>query len=126
MRSTTLSVKPLARIRSMSHARPTCPVEREQPLLGQRGEELDREERIARGLLVHQLGQRPHAARVRVQGHRRRAARHRRAERRKHDLLDSAAGLADRLQRPHQRVRGADLVVAVGADQQEVPHLRLR
>ncbi len=30
-------------------------VEREQPLFGQRREELDREERIAAGLLLHQL-----------------------------------------------------------------------
>jgi hypothetical protein len=31
-------------------------VEREQPLFGQRGKELDRKERIAAGLLLHQLG----------------------------------------------------------------------
>ncbi len=30
-------------------------IEREQPLFGQRGEELDREERIAAGLLLHEL-----------------------------------------------------------------------
>jgi hypothetical protein len=30
-------------------------VEREQLLFGQRGEELDRKERIASGLLLHQL-----------------------------------------------------------------------
>ena len=38
----------------------------------------------------------------------------------------SRSGLADRLERPQQRVRGADLVVPVGADQQQVPHLRVR
>ncbi|MGC2786900.1 MAG: hypothetical protein WA397_24340, partial [Roseiarcus sp.] len=44
-------------------------------------------------------------------------------ERGQHDLLDPCSGVADRLERPHQRVRGADLVVAVGADQQQAPHL---
>src|SRR6202011_2160925 len=33
---------------------------------------------------------------------------------------------ADRLQRPQKRVRGADLVVPVGADQQQVSHFRVR
>src|ERR1700716_233882 len=33
---------------------------------------------------------------------------------------------ADRLQRPQKRVRGTDLVVPVGADQQQVPHFRVR
>ena len=32
----------------------------------------------------------------------------------------------DRLQGPQQRVRGADLVVPVGADQQQVPYVRVR
>ena len=36
------------------------------------------------------------------------------------------SGFADRLQRPQQRVSGTDLVVPVGADQQQVPHLRVR
>ena len=34
-------------------------------------------------------------------------------------------GFADRLQRSQKRVRGVDLVVPVGADQQQVPHLRV-
>jgi len=42
-------------------------VEREQPLFGQRGEELDREERIAPGLLVHQLRERPRMLELAVQ-----------------------------------------------------------
>src|ERR1700676_5182197 len=48
------------------------------------------------------------------------------SERRKRDLLDPRSGFADRLQLPQQRVRGTDLVVAVGADQQQVPHFRVR
>ena len=46
-------------------------------------------------------------------------------EGRQHDLLHSRSGLADRLQRPHERVRRTDLVVAVGPDQHQVPHVRI-
>ena len=101
-------------------------VEREQPLFGQRREELDREERIAAGLLVHQLRQRPRALRLAMQGVGDEPADIVESERRQHDLLDPCAGVADRLERPHKRVRGADLVVPVGPDQQQVPHLRMR
>src|SRR5271166_4240521 len=37
----------------------------------------------------------------------------------------ACSGLTDRLQRPQERVRRADLVVPVGPDQQQVPHLRV-
>ncbi len=47
-------------------------------------------------------------------------------ERRQRNLLDSCSSFADRLERPQKRVRGIDLVVPVGADQQQVPHLRVR
>src|SRR3977135_3434572 len=47
-------------------------------------------------------------------------------ERRQHDLLHPRIDSADRLQRPQKRVRGADLVVTVGANQQQVPHLWMR
>ena len=36
------------------------------------------------------------------------------------------SGVANRLQRPQKRVRGADLVVSIGPDQKQVPHLRVR
>src|ERR1700687_2635094 len=36
------------------------------------------------------------------------------------------SGFADCLQRAQKRVRGTDLVVPVGADQQQVPHFRVR
>ena len=48
------------------------------------------------------------------------------SERRQHDLLDPRSGFADRAQCPQKRVRGTDLVVPVGADQQQVPHFRVR
>ena len=102
-------------------------VEREQPLLGQRGEELDREERIAAGLLVHQLRQRLRALRLAMQGIGDEPA----------DIVESESGAstisctrasASRIASSvrMQRVRRADLVVPVGADQQQVPHLRVR
>ena len=48
------------------------------------------------------------------------------SERRQHDFLHLASRTADRLERPQQRVRGADLVVPVGPDQQQMLHLRVR
>ena len=101
-------------------------VEREQPLFGQRREELDREEGIAAGLLVHQLRQRPRALRLAMQGVGDEPADIVEPEGCQHDLLDRRSSLADRLQRPRKRVRRADLVLPVGPDQQQVPHLRVR
>ncbi len=43
-------------------------IERKQPLLGQRGEELDGEEGIAGGLFLHQPGQGRGAVRRAMQG----------------------------------------------------------
>src|SRR6202163_243543 len=47
-------------------------------------------------------------------------------EGRQHDLPDRRSGFADRLQRPQKRMRRTDLVVPVGADQQQMPHLGVR
>ena len=47
-------------------------------------------------------------------------------ERRQHDLMHPRIGRADPLQSPQKRVSGTDLVVPVGADHQQVPHLRMR
>ncbi len=46
-------------------------------------------------------------------------------ERRQYDLMHPYIDRADRLQRAQQRVRWTDLVVPVGADQQQVPHFRV-
>src|SRR5882757_7486737 len=48
------------------------------------------------------------------------------SERRQNDFLHSRSGFAHRLQRVHKRVRGTNLVVPVGADEQQVPHFRVR
>ena len=100
-------------------------VEREQPFLGQRREELDREERIAAGLLVHELRQRMGGIPIAVQGIGDESVDIVEPEGRQHDLLHPRSRLADYLQRPHERVRRTDLVVAVGPDQQDVPHIRI-
>ena len=79
------------------------------------------EERVAAGLLVHQARQRRHLRGRAVDGvgdqlRRGRASRSgpsTSASRRR-------ARLAHLVQREHQRVRWADLVVAVGADEQQV------
>ncbi len=101
-------------------------IEREQPLVGQRGEKLDREERIAAGLLLHQLRQRQRLLRLAMQGSGEEPADIVEPEGRQHDFLDPRSGSADRLERAQQRVRGADLVVPVGPDHQQMPDLRVR
>src|SRR6202035_5113036 len=96
-------------------------VEREQPLFGQRREELDREEWISGGLLLYQLRQGPHTLRLAMHRIGDELADIVESERRQHDFLDPRSGFADRLQRSQKRVRGTDLVVPIGADQQQMP-----
>src|SRR5712691_9063095 len=47
-------------------------------------------------------------------------------ERRQQDLMHPRIGVTDRLKSPQKRVRGSDLVVSIGPDQKQVPHLRVR
>jgi hypothetical protein len=42
------------------------------------------------------------------------------------ELLYLSCRVSNRREHPHERVRGADLVVPIGPDQQQVPHLRVR
>jgi hypothetical protein len=46
-------------------------------------------------------------------------------KRRKSDLLHDRSRLTDGIKLAHQRMGGIDLVVAIGADHQQVPHVRL-
>ena len=64
-------------------------VEREQPFIGQRHDELDREERIAAGLLLHELRQGPRSLRFAMQGIGDEPAHIVDSEGCQHDLLDS-------------------------------------
>ena len=100
-------------------------VEHERPLVRQSGDKLSREERVALGLLEHQLGQRLRKFLFGTQG-----IGHERdhivlPKRAQHDLRHPPPGVANRPQRTHERVRGTDLVVAIRTDQQQVPHIRL-
>ena len=70
-------------------------IEGQQRLFGQRGEELDREERIAGRLLEHQLGQGRGAPWLRMQGIRQQPLHILRQEGRQHDLLQPRPGVAD-------------------------------
>src|SRR5467141_4570099 len=101
-------------------------IEAEQPLFGERGNELNGEKRIATRLLVHQSRQRGGTVRLAAKRIRNEPSQVFAGERRKTNLLHQGSRLADRLQRPHKRVRGTDFVVPVGADQQQVPHFRVR
>src|ERR1700739_1521573 len=47
-------------------------------------------------------------------------------ERRQHNLMDLRSSFAERLQRPHKRVRRTNLVIPVSSDQQHVSYLRMR
>jgi hypothetical protein len=40
--------------------------------------------------------------------------------------MDARAGIANRFERPQKRVRGSNVVVPVGPNQKQVPHVRVR
>jgi hypothetical protein len=100
-------------------------IEAEQPLFGERRNELNGEKRIATRLVVHQSRQRG--------GNRGRAAQRIRneppqvflGERRKTDLLHERSRLADGIELAQQRMGRIDFVVPIGADHQQVLHVRL-
>jgi hypothetical protein len=99
-------------------------VEGQQPLVSQHGEELDGEEWIAATLRIHQLRQGLCVLWRTAQAVGDELAHILARERRQHDLLNSSAGAADGREALHERVRGGELVVAVGADQQEIAQVR--
>ena len=118
-------MKPLARIRSISHPQADASGSNVSSFSSASAiKELDREEGIARGLVEHQLGQRPYLLALGAKGIGDEPLDIAESEWREHDFLDVSTGAAHRLQRPHQRMRGTDLVVAIGADQQEMLHVR--
>src|ERR1700732_2759727 len=90
-------------------------VEAQQSLFGERLKKLDHEERIARGLLMHQLRQRRGALRLAAKRIRDQISKVFRSKRRKWDGRDLPAGILHRLKLVSQRMSGVDLVVPVGA-----------
>src|SRR3984893_1203377 len=101
-------------------------IEAEQPLFGERGDELNGEKRIAASFLVRQSGQRVGTARRAAQCIRNEPPQVFAGGRRKTDLLHGRSRLPDSIERAQKRVRGTDLVVPIGPDQQQVPHVRVR
>ena len=99
---------------------PLAVIECEQALVCQRRNELDREERVARRLLVNQFRQRGGALRFAVKGVRQQLAQIVTSERCENDVLQCRSGLADRIELTYQRVGGIDLVVPIRADEQQV------
>ena len=101
-------------------------IESQKFLLRQGDHELDREERIAAGLLEHQLGQGSHFGPPQMQGIGQQPRHILRGERGKRDFLRPSPGLADPRQHPREGVRGADFIVPIGAQQQEMAHLLMQ
>ena len=100
-------------------------IEGEHAFFGERGQELDGEEWIAAGLLVHQLRQRRGAFGLAAQRVRDQLPEMLAGERRQRDLRDLAAGGLDGVELAHQRMGGGDFIVAIGADQHQVAQIRL-
>ena len=96
----------------------------EQTFLGERRHELNDEERIASRLLVHQLGQFGGMFDFAAQRIRNELAHVFSGKRLKPDLRYERACGADCVKSVRQRVRGSDLVVAIGADHQQVLQIR--
>ncbi len=105
---------------------PAAPVrvEGKQAVLRQRGDKLIHEKRIASGFLKHQLGEGSHMLRLRPQRVGDEPSHVAGRERLERDLLDIRPSVADALERPDERMRGVEFVGPVGANQQDVPHLR--
>ena len=77
-------------------------VEAEQAFLSQRGNELDGEEGIARGLLMNQFRERSGASRLAVQRVRQQLTQIVLTERCQNDVLHCRSGLTDRIEFAHQ------------------------
>ncbi len=91
-------------------------VKAEQALFGEGVKKLNHEERIAGGLLTHELRQRRSALRLAVKGIGNQFPKVFRSERRKRNFIDLGASVPEGLKLAHQRMRGVDIVVPIGAD----------
>ena len=127
MRSATLSVKPLARMRGRSQVQASVPGSNASSASSARA---IKNWIVKNGLPSVFSNTSPAKGRARpgavCSASRKQPLHIVRHEGSKQDLLHPPPGFADRRQHPRERVRGTDLVVPVGADQQQVPHLRVR
>jgi hypothetical protein len=92
-------------------------IEREESFLGQGAEKLDRKEWIAAGLLVYKRGQRLRPFPLAVQCVGDELVKIVELEGRKYDLAHRYFSLLDRRYRPHERMRGTNLVAAISTNQ---------
>src|SRR5882672_3849437 len=99
-------------------------VERKQPFVEKSVDELDHEERVAGGLLVHQRRQRGGARRLAAKRIRNELTHVLMGEGRELDFLHGRSRVPYRLELQNQRMGGADFVVAIRTDQHEVPQIR--
>ena len=98
-------------------------IERQQSLFRQRREELNGEEGIAGRLLVHQVRQLGGVLGRAAQRIGDQPSQIDTGERREGDLLRERTRLANRVEHTPQRMGGIDLIVPIGADDQQVPHI---
>ena len=103
-----------------------CVIEDQQRLHPRAREKLNGEKRIAGGLLVHQLRERGRALRLAAQGVRDQLSQISSVSGASTISCTAAPRPADRIQLAHQRMRGIDFVVPIGADQEQMPNVRLR
>src|SRR5262249_39213452 len=95
-------------------------IESEHSVIAERRNELNSKERIATGLLVHQLRKRCAAFRLAAKGIRNQLPEMLSRERLKPDLLYFSASGPDRLELAYKRMRWSDFVVAIGADEEKI------
>ncbi len=95
-------------------------IEPDQVLVVERGQELDREERVAAGLVADEARERRCLVGRCADGVGDQLTEILRGQRLEHDVADPRAALPRRFERAHRRVRPIDLVVAIRADDQQV------
>ena len=100
-------------------------IEGEQPLIIEGVKKLKHEERIAGGLCKHQLRERRGVIKLAAKRIGDQPPDVFMVERPKLDLADLRIGAPDRRELRHQRMGGVDLVVPIGADQQQVLNVPL-
>ncbi len=85
-------------------------------LLSKGGEKLNSKERVASGLLVYQLCQRPGMGQLASQGIAKELVHVRKRQRLQLNLMHDRLGFANRTQRPLQRMARGYLVISIRTD----------
>src|SRR6516164_9065114 len=98
-------------------------VKDEHSFVGERRNELNGEERIAPRLLVHQLRERRGGFRRAANSVRNQLPDMLSGERPKRDLIYRSASGLDCVEFAHERMRGSDFVIAVGAYEEKIPEI---